>query len=473
MNPESPVPLTVALLTYNRLPWLREAVTAILNQTYRDFEFLILDNHSTDGTAEFVIGLDDPRIRYVRNAPGFGQLFNAVSASRMTRGDRIIIANDDDVMEAEMLERQMDFMDQHPEMPLVFVEVTKIDAAGKPVECLSRPNQSMTNRVFMPGEFIADFLASHLWPMPSGMMHDRRFCDEANYDGLYFFKQQHDRMKIHGSSDALFPARVNLRHPIGFIPEPLLRYRVHSGQDTRLIDISNPLITLYKILLKLSRRIPGHPIPAINCKAQIFRFQVQDMLTMTEAHILPEIRSHIFRRWRSLSVEITTDVALFALLPVVLAIIYLERHKTRQKNISTDDALMARIAALPAAGNYPQAMYKFQQWVTRLTSGGHLLQKLKNKRLLVFGSATVAALAILDAKQNGCPVVACIDSNLNRQGRHMLAIPIHPPAWLAEHEQEIDTVLLTSEKAHETILTNIVRKFSKNVEIVSWKDLLK
>ena len=101
------------------------------------------------------------------------------------------------------------------------------------------------------------------------------------------------------------------------------------------------------------------------------------------------------------------------------------------------------------------------------------MSALKGKRLLVFGSASVAALAILDAQLSGCLIAACIDSNLNRQNRKLFGISIFPPAWLAEHESEIDMVLLTSEKAHEAALVKIVQKYSRNVEIVSWKELLK
>jgi len=70
------IPLTIAVLTYNRVNYLEQAIGGILAQTYGDFELLILDNGSTDHTPHYVISLNDQRIRYVRNPPNSPIEFN-------------------------------------------------------------------------------------------------------------------------------------------------------------------------------------------------------------------------------------------------------------------------------------------------------------------------------------------------------------------------------------------------------------
>ncbi|MCK5346298.1 MAG: glycosyltransferase family 2 protein, partial [Candidatus Heimdallarchaeota archaeon] len=64
--------LSIALLTYNRCTngYLKQALNAILNQTYSDFELLVIDNYSTDKTADLVLSYNDPRLIYVRQPPG-------------------------------------------------------------------------------------------------------------------------------------------------------------------------------------------------------------------------------------------------------------------------------------------------------------------------------------------------------------------------------------------------------------------
>lgn len=107
--------MTVALLTYNRLHYLEQSIAAVLGQSYEDFELLVLDNGSTDGTAESLLRLDDPRIRYVRNSRNISTVeFNCLSAYHLALGRRVIVTHDDDIMERDMLERQMRFMDCNP-----------------------------------------------------------------------------------------------------------------------------------------------------------------------------------------------------------------------------------------------------------------------------------------------------------------------------------------------------------------------
>ena len=55
--------VTVLMPTYNVAPWVEEAVQSVLNQTYRDFELLVVDDASTDDTLDRVRAIDDPRIR--------------------------------------------------------------------------------------------------------------------------------------------------------------------------------------------------------------------------------------------------------------------------------------------------------------------------------------------------------------------------------------------------------------------------
>ena len=84
------IPVTIALLTYNRSGYLKEAIEGVLSQTYRNFEFLILDNGSTDDTPDVVLSIKDDRIRYVRNPPGYTAPFNGASAIKIARGERVI-----------------------------------------------------------------------------------------------------------------------------------------------------------------------------------------------------------------------------------------------------------------------------------------------------------------------------------------------------------------------------------------------
>jgi glycosyltransferase involved in cell wall biosynthesis len=467
----NPIPLTVALITYNRLAYLRQAVDSVLRQSYRNFEFLILDNHSTDGTAEYLLNLDDPRLRYVRNAPESDATFNVCSAYQLARGQRMVLFHDDDIMTKELLATQMDCMNRHPGLAMVWAQPAYIDAAGQPLDSPTATSALTAERIFAPGAYIQTFLTEGLWPFPSGIMYDTEITGmqkslRQSLAWNYFKTALPPPTLSQNSScyDILWPALLNTRHPIGFIPRPLLCYRLHDAQDTRSIDFSSPLIYLYRELKKIARRIPGQPIPAIRFDAYIARFTAQALLTMNAPPRLPPNKvKKLMASWQRLQQEVSTDAeAAAALLPLTLAISY----------FVAPHSLPEHQAISP--NNTAQTAYRhFGAWAQKRASGTYLLTAHKQRRIVLFGSVFVAALLILDAQKTGASIVACIDSNLNRQGRTLFGIPIYAPEWLTDHAENIDTIILTPEKAHEPALAGIVRKWTdKALELISWKDLV-
>lgn len=96
---------------------LREAVESILNQTFTDFEYLIL-NDSPDNTKldEIVASYNDPRIRYERNEQNMGITPSRNKLLQMAEGEYIAIFDHDDISEPTRLEKQVAYLDAHPEV---------------------------------------------------------------------------------------------------------------------------------------------------------------------------------------------------------------------------------------------------------------------------------------------------------------------------------------------------------------------
>lgn len=467
MNPRNPIRLTVAVLTYNRQAYLREAIEGILAQTYRDFELLILDNGSTDGTAQYVIGLTDPRIRYVRNPPGSSIEFNSVSGYHIARGERVIVTHDDDIMEPEMLRQQMDYLDAHSEAKLVWTHIRTIDQHG---QFISPNTETFPDRTFAVGEYIANFLTERRWPMPSGVMLERRLV-ALRLANTYYFRTTRVRTKatsiqLAGIEDIQIPAHINTRYAVGFIGTPLLRYRIHATQGTHAVDLSKPSIYLYKLLRQMSRQIPGRPIPEIGFEAHIVKHQTQNDLTLVESAYVPsQIRRRIAAYWQHLTEEpsLTSD-ALLAALPVAIAAHYL----------GDITETPSQITSLTAPDCHTTAIRHFYTWARCLQPEFSIFASLPNiRRMVIFGSALVSALLILDARRSGHQVVACIDSNLYRQGRNLLGIPIHPPGWLTDHPCNTDLIIFSSEKDQEAYLAKRIGELTQTpIQTLSWKDLL-
>ncbi|MDR1648041.1 MAG: glycosyltransferase family 2 protein [Zoogloeaceae bacterium] len=474
------IPLTVALTTFNRLSWLREAVAAILAQTFQDFEFLILDNHSTDGTAEYCLGLRDPRVRYIRQPPGQNAIFNSVTAQVAARGTRLILTHDDDIMEPELLARQMHWMDADPNLKLVWTRTAHIDEAGR----FLNPPQTVPDLYFPPLEYLRHFLSDHLWPMPSGMMFERetvlhyiRAVIHRIHCGGKEIQTRKERKEA-GAGDMSMPAIANLHHAIAVIGEPLLRERRHAQQETYAIDINGPMILLYEALYRLSRRRKDHAVnlPKCDFEANRLRYVAQSAFTLeTEPTLSPPRLKSLRDRWLRLhEAPDLSATARFALLPLTLALLLHKGGVTPR----VECVLAAQYHDLPASSAPTPAARALKYWLEGFMTGGQntqntgLLAAFAGQRVMLFGSAFIAALLVLEARRAGAHILGCLDSNSRRQqDGMMLGVPIHPPAWLATQADCVDVLILTPEKAHEPMLRDIAHRFAPRLKVVSWKEL--
>lgn len=106
--------VTVLMPVYNGEKYLREAIESILNQTYKDFEFLIINDGSTDGTVEIIESYDDSRIRLVHNEKNLKLVATLNKGLQLASGEFIARMDGDDISLPERLEKQVAFMDANP-----------------------------------------------------------------------------------------------------------------------------------------------------------------------------------------------------------------------------------------------------------------------------------------------------------------------------------------------------------------------
>lgn len=110
--------LTVAINVYNGMPYLPETVESILAQTYTDFELLIINDGSTDGSRDYLANLSDPRIRIIdQENQGCSAASNR--AIEECRTPYLARMDADDIAHPERLALQLKFMEQHPEVGLM------------------------------------------------------------------------------------------------------------------------------------------------------------------------------------------------------------------------------------------------------------------------------------------------------------------------------------------------------------------
>ena len=99
--------------------YLREAISSILNQTFTDFEFLILDDCPEDDREEIIKSYKDKRIKYYKNEKNLGITPSRNKLIDMAKGEYLAIFDHDDISLPTRLEKQMAYLDEHPECGVV------------------------------------------------------------------------------------------------------------------------------------------------------------------------------------------------------------------------------------------------------------------------------------------------------------------------------------------------------------------
>lgn len=125
----------IGMPVYNEASFVASALDSLLAQTYRNFELLIVDNASTDGTSEICRRYAErhPRIRYVRNDTNIGAAANFVRASDLCRGRYFLWAGGHDLWDRELVERSVAVLEDRPEAVIAIAECRWIGRDGEPV----------------------------------------------------------------------------------------------------------------------------------------------------------------------------------------------------------------------------------------------------------------------------------------------------------------------------------------------------
>lgn len=108
--------VTVLMPTYNVAPWVEEAIRSVLDQTYRDFELLIVDDASTDDTLARVRAIDDPRVRIASFPDNVGLAENLNRGLDLIDTEYFARMDGDDIALPQWLQREVEYLEAHPEV---------------------------------------------------------------------------------------------------------------------------------------------------------------------------------------------------------------------------------------------------------------------------------------------------------------------------------------------------------------------
>lgn len=124
--------VSIVMPSWNTARFIAESIRSVLNQTYKNWELLIVDDCSTDNTDEVVASFHDERIRYFHNEKNSGAALTRNRALREARGEWIAFLDSDDLWMPEKLEKQLAFMTKNGYV-FSYHEYIKIDEQSRPL----------------------------------------------------------------------------------------------------------------------------------------------------------------------------------------------------------------------------------------------------------------------------------------------------------------------------------------------------
>ncbi|MDF2633460.1 MAG: glycosyl transferase family 2 [Pelosinus sp.] len=203
--------ITVLMPVHNGSLYLCDAIDSILGQTYHNFEFLIIDDGSTDNTADIISSYKDGRIRVIKNDTNIGISKALNIGIQNARGRYIARMDCDDVSRSDRLYKQVLFMEQHPE----------IGVCGSWVKTIEEWGQGNLWRFYTePEQIKCQLLFGNVLAHPSVLIRrDVLKTTGTYYHVLYKYAQDY-KLWVELAKKVLF---VN-------IPEVLVAYRIHDKQ---------------------------------------------------------------------------------------------------------------------------------------------------------------------------------------------------------------------------------------------------
>jgi len=123
--------ISVIMSVFNIKEYVVESIESILNQTFKHFEFIIIDDGSSDKTREILKSLKDSRIRLIFNEKNIGLTKSLNKALKLARGEYIARQDGDDISLPQRFERQLEFLDKNPEIKVIGTFGYSIDKKGE------------------------------------------------------------------------------------------------------------------------------------------------------------------------------------------------------------------------------------------------------------------------------------------------------------------------------------------------------
>lgn len=222
--------VSVIMPAYNGEKYIQAAINSIINQTYSNWELIVIDDASTDATTKIISSVKDDRIKKIYNKENKGISYSTNLGTKQSMGKYIALLDDDDIATPNRLEVQVKYLEAHPDIDVLGGRSIKINEYGEEIGYCSEPIRNP--------KLIRAFLLFYNRKFANGtIMYRRDFVEGYNLEY---------QENCYGMQDFKFSMDCSRYGNLSSI-DVLLHYkRVHNGEETTKQLCNNGIARLEK-----------------------------------------------------------------------------------------------------------------------------------------------------------------------------------------------------------------------------------
>lgn len=440
---------TIGIPTYNRPQFLERAIKSVLNQTFSDFELIVIDDASqTPQTQQIVQQFNDPRIRFIQNQQNLGIAPNVNRVFNQANGQYIGFLGDDDVFKPNLLEHIQQIILEKGDYQFIAFNLSLVNESGQTL--LENYFNIAQDIVFQQYHYVEHhFGGRQKFHIPGTFFVSKEFLQKNSI--AY-------RPDVKGI-DVFFSLEVNCYTPIYISHLPLYLHTRHALQESHTQN--RPIQWKLQYFSGLYHLLKKHQLQYL-----------EPMLRRCFLPNIPQAISHL-----ASSVEDNSFIHRYTQFKVHFPWIT-ESHPDFLK-INLFQCLLGvsdkiNFPPQPPVEKLEHLEQYYQAWINSIHTENRgitrILKQRNIKTVAIFGTLFTGLILSLDLEYENISIAAFLDTNNKTQ--FIKGIPVFHPQWLAQNH--VDAILLSIERedCQEILiaLNGIIP--NKDIPIISWRQLI-
>jgi glycosyltransferase involved in cell wall biosynthesis len=235
--------VSVVMSVYNGAAYLKDSVLSILRQTEDDFEFIIIDDGSTDGSHSILkeFADNDRRIKLVTRE-NKGLIFSLNEGISLAQSENIARMDADDIAYPDRLKKQLAYMDKY-----------NVAICGTWAEAINEAGEKVRELIYSPdAHSIRIFTLQHNPYIHSSVLFKKDVFDKVGGYKNFLYAEDYELW-----------TRIIYEYNAGTVPEVLMKYRIHSNQITKKYHkkmLYTGLIIRLLAFFRLLKSLPSYPV---------------------------------------------------------------------------------------------------------------------------------------------------------------------------------------------------------------------